>query len=223
MAPLIDLSRNISVDHSGTAAGEFRQKLGRGGMGSSTVRGLLDALPNLLKELLSEPNKQIEDRIHDLSAAKAKHEGRTVDNFRCQGAITDAMSGNIALVLSGAAAVNVAAADLNAAAAGTFKRGVGACFKNAKGEAHRWARFAPLVTPTKTVVDTDVVAPTIEGTPKFKDGAVLAMAVFDTDAGATKTYAVGDSVAVKIQTNAADSLLGYSLATGGVTKTFNVV
>lgn len=223
MPPLIDLDRDVSVDPSGGAAGRFAQKLARGGTIQTTSRGILDTLPDILKELLREPHRQIEDRIHDLSAAKAKHARQTSDHFNCLGRISEAMSGDMALVLVGDAAVNVEAAALNAAAAGTFKRPVSARLENAVGDAHRWARLAPLVTPSEAAVDSEIDAPAIEGTPAFKDGIVTAMAVFDTDAGATKTYAAGDSVAVKIQANAADSLLGYSLTADGVTKTFNVV
>lgn len=223
MSQLIDLTRDVSVDPSGEAAGRFAQKLSRGGTTSVISRGILDALPDLLKELLRGPHRQIEDRIHDLSAAKTKSERRTSDHFNCLERVSDAMSGDMALALGGDAAVDVAAAALNAAAAGTFKRAVSARLENAGGSLHRWARFAPLVTPSEDATDPEIGAPAIEGTPAFKDGAVTATAVFDTDAGATKTYAAGDSVAVKIQANAADSLLGYSLAAGGVTKTFNVV
>ena len=223
MRPLIDLDRDVSVDPSGEAAGRFSQKLARGGTIQATSRGILDALPDLLKELLRGPHRQIENRIYDLNAAKAKHDRRTSDHFSCLGTISDAMSGDMALVLVGDAVVNVTAAALNAAAAGTFKRPVSARLENTVGDPHRWARLAPLVTPSESAADPEIGAPTIEGAPAFKDGIVTAVAVFDTDAGATKTYAAADSVAVKIQANAADSLLGYSLTADGVTKTFNVV
>ncbi len=221
MPPLIDLTKDIAVDLKGAAAGAFTQKLARGGTSPVTSRGILEALPAVLKELLRKPHKQIEDRVHDLHAAKMEHDKRTIDAINCLGTIADAMSGDMALVLGGDAAVNIAAADLNAAPVGKFKRIVSARLENAKGEAHRWARFAPLVTPTEAVADVDVTIPTYDSATTFKDGVLSLLVTFITGAG--KTYAAADSVAVKIQVNAADSLLGYSLTTDGVTKTFNVV
>ncbi len=130
------------------------------------------------------------------------------------------MSGDMELVLpTGAEDVN--AADFNAAPAGTLKRSFAVILQTTGSDAHVWAGFAPVLTPSKTVVDVDVGAPTVPSGLKFDKGHLLVEVTFDTDAGVTKTYASGDSVAVQVQVKAGDTLLDWPVAS--VTKTYNVV
>jgi len=140
-------------------------------------------------------------------------------------AMASALSGDLVLALPNPDPISIPFADLNTAAAGTYKRLIAVWLQNSNDppKSHLWYQGTPLITPAKSVVDTDVGVPTIDGTPKFDMGRCLITVEFDTDAGATKEYAANDSVTVQIQVNASDSLLGYSLAAGGVTKTYNVV
>ncbi len=120
----------------------------------------------------------------------------------------------------------VSAAVLNAAAAGTFKRTIRVVLKAAilGTHMHNWAQFTPPAPlPSKgDVADVDISAPTIEETPPlFVDGVMDVTLVFDTDAGATKTYVSGEVMSLGSIKVAADDLLptGQTVAEHSVTIT----
>ena len=133
------------------------------------------------------------------------------------------MSGDMALSLPGGADEDITAAELNAAAAGTLQRLIAVQLVDSYGDRHFCYSGTPLLTPAEAVVDADVAARSVVGTPKFDHGKCLVTITFDTDAGTTKTYAAADEVSLQIQINSTDILLGYDLAANGVTKTFTVV
>ena len=58
-------------------------------------------------------------------------------------------------------------------------------------------------------------------TPKFLYGELSLTVIFDTDAGATKTYVAGETVTVNIKVAADNKLLGYTIS--DITKTYNVI
>jgi len=99
----------------------------------------------------------------------------------------------------------VSAATLNSAPAGTFEESASISLVNSNDTVHDWANFEPLVTPAYAPVLTGTGgAPTVEldgspgEDPKFSSGELALNVIFDTDAGATKTYEVGDIVTVTI-------------------------
>jgi hypothetical protein len=59
--------------------------------------------------------------------------------------------------------------------------------------------------------------------PKFSNGVLRLTDVFDTDAGATKTYVNGETLTrtIHVFSNASDILLGYPVA--AIVKTYNVI
>lgn len=135
--------------------------------------------------------------------------------------LEDALAGSLALVILPPNPEDVVAADLNAAAAGSFTRVFTAELQTTAGAVHEWAAFIPTLVPSEVVVDPDVGPPTIVGVPTFAAGFLTVELIFDTDAGATKTYAPGDVVTVQVKVSPTDTLLGYTVAS--VTKTYNVI
>jgi len=122
-----------------------------------------------------------------------------------------ALSGDIVFECSPAAA-GTSAATLNAAAAGTHTQTVTINLKNAAGDLHKWASLAVNAAASEVVVDTDVSAPTVDdATPDLVNGTVDVVLTYDTDEGATKTYAADDTVTLTI-TDPTDGILGYSIA-----------
>ena len=122
----------------------------------------------------------------------------------------------------------MSAAELTAAAAGEFTKLFVVSLKNAAGLVHGWANFAPTaITPAYTAggggsggvptVDEGGVGST--SSPKFTSGQLGLDVVFDTDAGATKTYNVGDSVTVTVDVSGLALLSGVT----NLVKTYNVV
>jgi hypothetical protein len=116
---------------------------------------------------------------------------------------------------------DVSAATLNAAAAGTYKEAFCVMLKTTGGLKHSWATFAPVLTGLKTTADGDIGVPTLNS-PSFDGGACVIEVTFDTDGGATKTYAAADEVSVDIQVKADDTMFGMWTVTKA-TFTFNVV
>ena len=108
--------------------------------------------------------------------------------------------------------IKVSAADLNAAAVGTYKRTVSVRLNtNIAGVYNTWAQFTPPVpVPSKgDVADVDISAPTVEGTPKLVNGIMDVVLVFDTDAGATKTYVDGEQMSLgSIKVASDDKMVG---------------
>jgi hypothetical protein len=144
--------------------------------------------------------------------------------------IQSALGGSFQLVLtSPASPVSVTAATLNAAAAGEYSVPFYVELQTVEGARHDWfERDAKVgaalqteaeIIPTENVVDVDVGVPTVADT-EFVVGQMQALVVLDTDAGATKTYAPGDSVAVEVKVAPGGELLGYPVAS--VTLTIDV-
>jgi hypothetical protein len=121
-----------------------------------------------------------------------------------------ALSGDIVLECDPATA-GTAATTLNAAAAGTYTKTVTINLKDAAGNLHKWASLAVNAATSEVVVDADVAAPTVDdATPDLVNGTVDVVLTYDTDAGATKTYAAGDTVTLTVS-QPTDGILGYSI------------
>ncbi len=152
-------------------------------------------------------------------------ESRESWDYHCVRLIGLAMSGDMVWRLPTGLTEDVLATDLNAAAAGTLKRSFALRLETklveGLSEVHVWASFAPAFTPTESVADVDVGAPTVPAGLKLDHGCALVEVTFDTDGGSTKTYAAGDSVAVQVQVKADNSLLGWPVA--AITRMYNVV
>ncbi len=88
------------------------------------------------------------------------------------------------------------AALVTAAAAGTFTKTITLTFQDADGNVHSWINGSPVtLTPVETAVDAQILAPTLDDTtPLFTDGVAKVVVTYDTDAGATKTYAAADVI-----------------------------
>jgi hypothetical protein len=185
---------------------------------------LIEALKKRGKEDKREIVK-LQDEAKDLASSNAtivetiKKTAQKTDHFAA--CMQCGLNGDLVLAIVGAAAEDITAAALNAAAAGTLTRMFDVRLGTATGHAHEWAAFVPVVTPAEVVTDGDVLAPTVVGTPAFRAGIARVTVIFDTDAGATKTYAPGDLATVSVKTKADNTLLGWSVA--AVTKTYNVI
>lgn len=111
--------------------------------------------------------------------------------------------------MAGTTPVDVTAADLNAAAATDLTLEVSISLQTALGLIHTWSRMEPVITPGESVADADVGVPVVTWTddlaetPRFAQGYLNLTVEFDTDAGATKTYAPGDSVSVTVDISGA--------------------
>jgi hypothetical protein len=148
-----------------------------------------------------------------------------------QVALGQFFSANAALILD-SAAEDVSAALLNAAAAGTYSKEFTCTLAYLNSEdayegPHAWASFGPVVTPHVTADDEQIGVPVIKWAddetldPAFAYGVLNLKVIFDTDAGATKTYISGDSVTCDVQVAADNKWFGLTIAM--VTKTYNVV
>jgi len=185
---------------------------------------LLDQTNTLVREVRNlsyEHNSKIQELCQCLQMEKTK--------IAQQG---KALSGDMYLVAEDAE--DVSAALLNAAIASSFTKETIIQFASKEVideediyTTHNWANFEPVITSAEVVVDVDVAAPTVtwadgvEDDPKFINGEVRLTVTFDTDAGATKTYALGDVVTVIAKVTADDKLFGFTVAS--VTKTYNVI
>lgn len=131
----------------------------------------------------------------------------------------DAMNGDVVIEVIPAGPLTRTAAELNAAAAGTLKERITVRLKNADGLNQLWAGFALTIDLAESVVDTDVGPPTIDPTTvNLVMGTAKFDLIYDTDDGATKTYAAADSMSATIRTSAADDLLGWPV----VSKTLTI-
>jgi hypothetical protein len=176
----------------------------------------------------------------DLDLLTKVHTGGILRDIRAMGAASSrnrlqhyqlmaALSGDMVLAFDGTDEMDVSAATLNAAEAGTFKRTLSFVHLVAEQSnppcpanmGHEWAMFQPVVTTAEVVVDADVDPPVVTGTPTFMQGGCFVEVTFDTDEGATKTYAEGDTCTVKVQTKADDTWLGFDVEP--ITFTFNVI
>jgi len=121
-----------------------------------------------------------------------------------------ALNGSLALYVSPDS--EISAAVLNAAAEGEATTQFGIALRTDEGKPTLWAGFAPALTPGAVTADEAIDAPTIEGEPRFRQGSVIVAITLDTDAGATKTYAVGDEITVQVQVAADDKWLGHTVS-----------
>lgn len=158
-------------------------------------------------------DKQFESELLDL-------EDQIMADHQRSLTMSAAMCGDMVLSL-GSASEDVAASDLNAAAAGALSKKFSVRLETSKKDLHWWCGLALTLSAAEAVADAEVAAPSLPAEVKLKQGAALVKVTFDTDAGATKTYAAGDSVSVDVQVASDDKLLGHLVTK--VTKTYNVV
>ena len=162
----------------------------------------------------------------DLQASIAAVQSQRITLLQEQAAqirrcMEDALNGNMVMALIPAGPLSRPASDFNVAVAGSLKDRVIVTFKNADGTNQFWSRFALTVQPAEAVADLEVGAPTIDPTTvSLKMGRAEMVVVYDTDAGATKTYAPGDSMSVVVRVAADDKLLGWTVP--AQTLTINV-
>lgn len=134
----------------------------------------------------------------------ARSSGQNVDQrYDNERMISFAMSGYAHLYLP-EESMEIDAADLNAAAAGTLYRSFKCMILSDDffgGDyptmVHSWASPAPTLTPSFTgeAIDADIDLPVYIG-QKFSDGVLWARYLFDTDAGADKDYITGNNIEV---------------------------
>lgn len=138
---------------------------------------------------------------------------RLIAQERQKGAcLASAANGDMALSLAPAGPLSLTAVELNAAAAGKLRQFVCVHFHDSDNKNHLWSDFDLVITPGESVVDVDVGVPTIEpATVRMKAGRAEFFLVYDTDAGATKTYAAADSVSVTVQVSAGDTWMGFTV------------
>src|SRR5574342_15185 len=122
-------------------------------------------------------------------------------------ALGAALSADLLVVVSDPNPEDVAAVQLNAAPAGTFTRSFQARLVTASGLLHSWANILPALVPSVFSSDPDILPPTLPGSPALVAGMITVLVVFDTDAGATKTYVAGDTVTVAVMV----SVLGFAV------------
>lgn len=153
-----------------------------------------------------------------VSTTLEEHE-QSLSHYYIQDEIKDSgMSGDMSISVGDD--IEISAAALNAAAAGTFKRTFVAVLKNSTSQAHTWANGSLVLVAAEAVADGDVGAPTVTpASPKWDNGKILVIVTFDTGAG--KTYVNGESLTVEVKVAADNKLLGYTVA--AATKTFDVV
>lgn len=211
----------LSVKESVVQTQEQVSQLGAKGQQEASKASLLH----------SQITAALQTAINDASRQAGVLTTQIIQNFNKHTQIGQALSLNVHEVLD-SEAEDVSAALLNAAAAGTFQKQF-VCtlsYKDSEGTVlgtHEWASFQPVVTPAENVTDVDVAAPVVtwtddeEDTPAFSLGVLRLTVTFDTDEGATKTYAEGDSVSVDVQVAADDKWFGLTVTK--VTKTYNVI
>lgn len=168
---------------------------------------------NLLagQKALQAENNELSARIRELE-----------DNTLEQVARND---GDMILVLERAKdpGETITAAELNAAPAGTVKRTIKVTMETVDSEEiHDWlSQLTPLLTTAITTVGT-AAAPTITGTPTFKNGELSVEITFDTN-GTTIVYLAAEFATLKVQTRADDKFSGWPVdPSGGVLKTITV-
>lgn len=120
--------------------------------------------------------------------------------------------------------ISIAGDGLNTAAPFSLFKILMVRLTTAGGLLHGWANFEPVITPAVVAADGDIGAPIVAGgtgggDPAFSSGQISMTVIFDTDAGATKTYQVGDTITVTIDVSAIGLLSGVA----SLVKTYNVV
>ena len=186
-----------------------------------------------LSQQIAKVNQQANNTINALFGQLDSKQGQTNAwlgfTNRVVDQIGEALGGNVHLVLDDADE-DVSAALLNAAAVGTFQRTflVAFCAQytvdlETINHRHEWTKFNLVLTPAETCTDPQIGVPTVDGATLMR-GVAEVVVTFDTDAGATKTYEVGDVVTVDAQVNiggTADKWFGVDVAK--VTKTYTVI
>jgi len=168
-------------------------------------------LPLIIKEL---KDLQLLGKVHTGGLLKRIRDVEVAHGSgnKCAHCLKQALSGNLHLNAVPVQSVDIPVAGPNDAEADTFKLSFAVTLEDAGHMVAEWAAFAPVISTAETVADADVDAPVVTGTPKFADGRMLVEITLDTDEGATKTYADGDSVTVTVKTDAASKLLGWPVA-----------
>ena len=214
------------------------------GQVNSRVAQVSGQLTSDLEDKALKLDSKIEEkgRLHNQLRSRLSSLESDLDTAQSQGnrswqlldQVSKCLSGNMYLYLD-TLAETVSAALLNAAAAEVFTKEftVAFAYKYLVGEEDAYRTYSffsgvePVITAGEVVVDVDVATPEVlwvddvESDPEFVYGLVNLRVVFDTDAGATKTYAPDDVVTVKVQISATDTWLSVPVAF--VTKTYTVV
>lgn len=130
-----------------------------------------------------------------LGELRARKEETSV-GLRAQDAVSkrlaEASAGDYKLIVPEGSPQPVSAATLNAATASGVVRAFGVELQSAAGALHESVTLTlPTPVPTESVADLQVGAPTTPASPKLEKGRAAILVTFDTDAGATKTYAAG--------------------------------
>lgn len=168
----------------------------------STLEGMRGTIASVLYNLREHENGQAELNA-SLFKTRLTHEAL--------------WSNDIELTLGGGS-YDVAADDLNAAVADSFKKTFSLQVSTKDGVLVDFLKnLEPVLTPAKSVADGDVGVPVVTGTPALASGAATVEITFDTDAGSTKTYAADDEVSVACDLTVG----GYVLDT--ITATYTVI
>jgi hypothetical protein len=202
----IDISGNVII--GATAAGTSAAKVLAMALGTAPTSTVADVIQVVVQDYAAGDARLYVYGEASLSpvvlgnGTVAPHGGSEIDK---------AMSGDIVLECDPATA-GTSAATLNAAAAGTFTKDIVINLKDAAGNLHKWASLAVNAVTSEAVADVDVAAPTVsDTTPDLVNGTVTVTLTYDTDGGATKTYAAGDTVTLTIS-QPTDGILGYAIA-----------
>lgn len=131
--------------------------------------------------------------------------------------MTEAMVGDMELFMVPSGPIEVTADALNNAKAGAQSAAIVFQLRNAVGKHHSWANFSAIVTAGESVATPAVGVPSIltrgpvAGEVPVRLGSGQLRVVFDTDSGATKTYAAFDSLTVTVKVSPTSELLGYDV------------
>jgi hypothetical protein len=118
--------------------------------------------------------------------------------------------------------IEIPVADINAAPAGSMRLRFALRLLSADDRVHKWAEFDPELTPATDAIAGDIGAPVMGPNTSFVNGLMLCCVTPDTDAGATKTYQVGETITVVVRVQSgSDVLFGFTVPS--VTWTATIV
>jgi len=200
------------------------------------LAGEIDAVNDDLRIALHAMDQKLAVNQGDLERqGTARHTAAVQSALRMYQDLGLGMSGD--MEIQALPAEDVSAAALNAAAAGEFVVWFEARLASAGGTRHGWFTADGDYVAAENCTDADIGAPDVykfrwidfeDGSlvydtvdPEWVNGSYYVAVVFDTDAGATKTYQIGDSVTVEVKVSAGNDIMGYTVAS--VTKTYNVI
>ncbi len=199
-------------------------------------RSLSDQLKSLNKkfDLAKSRIELLEEEVGELHDSSAPHlDEKLYDAIariesleKSRGGVMCALSDDVVFGDIHGGDIQIKASDLNAAAVGTLKRTITCHLKAAQQEFyHDWAQLTtPAPVPSKgDVTDVNISAPTIVGTPAVVDGVYAIELLFDTDAGATKIYVVGEQMSLGSIKVAADDLLPTGQTVAGHSVTISII